>query len=67
VRELREAIQREDDSAIQSKERELQEALYAMSSELYQQPGASSSSASGSGKTSGGSDDVIDADFTESK
>jgi molecular chaperone DnaK len=67
VRELRDAIQREDDSAIQSKERELQEALYAMSSELYQQPGASSSSASGSGKTSGGSDDVIDADFTESK
>ncbi|HIK19606.1 MAG TPA: molecular chaperone DnaK [Synechococcus sp. M44_DOE_062] len=67
VRELRDAIQREDDSAIQSKERELQEALYAMSSELYQQPGASSSSASGSGKTSGGSDDVIDADFTETK
>ncbi len=65
VRELRDAIQREDDSAIQSKERELQEALYAMSSELYQQPGATSSSASG--KTSGGSDDVIDADFTESK
>ncbi|MGY3029428.1 molecular chaperone DnaK [Thermostichus sp. MS-CIW-30] len=67
VRELREAIQREDDSAIQSKERELQEALYAMSSELYQQPGASSGSTPGSGKTSGGSDDVIDADFTESK
>ncbi|MGY2711347.1 molecular chaperone DnaK [Thermostichus sp. MS-CIW-28] len=67
VRELREAIQREDDSAIQSKERELQEALYAMSSELYQQPGASSGPTPGSGKTSGGSDDVIDADFTESK
>ncbi len=65
VRELRDAIQREDDSAIQSKERELQEALYAMSSELYQQPGAASSSTSGT--TSGGSDDVIDADFTESK
>lgn len=65
VRELREAIQRDDDSAIQSKERELQEALYAMSSELYQQPGAASSSTSGT--TSGGSDDVIDADFTESK
>ena len=67
VRELREAIQRDDDSAIQSKERELQEALYAMSSELYQQPGAASSSPSGSGTTSGGSDDVIDADFTETK
>ncbi|MFS8856016.1 molecular chaperone DnaK [Synechococcus sp. H55.7] len=65
VRELRDAIQREDDSAIQSKERELQEALYAMSSELYQQPGAASSSTSGT--TSGGSDDVIDADFTETK
>lgn len=65
VRELREAIQRDDDSAIQSKERELQEALYAMSSELYQQPGAASSSTSGT--TSGGSNDVIDADFTESK
>ncbi len=65
VRELRDAIQRDDDSAIQSKERELQEALYAMSSELYQQPGAASGSTSGT--TSGGSDDVIDADFTESK
>jgi molecular chaperone DnaK len=67
VRELREAIQRDDDSAIQSKERELQEALYAMSSELYQQAGASSSSTASAGKTAGGSDDVIDADFTEAK
>ncbi|MFS8894632.1 molecular chaperone DnaK [Synechococcus sp. O70.1] len=67
VRELREAIQRDDDSAIQSKERELQEALYAVSSELYQQAGASSSSTASAGKTAGGSDDVIDADFTEAK
>jgi molecular chaperone DnaK len=67
VRELREAIQRDDDSAIQSKERELQEALYAMSSELYQQAGASSGSTASAGKTAGGSDDVIDADFTEAK
>ncbi|MGQ9837568.1 MAG: molecular chaperone DnaK [Cyanobacteriota bacterium] len=63
IRELRDAIQREDDSAIQTKEAALQQALYAMSSELYQQPSSSSSS----GDSSRGSDDVIDADFTETK
>ncbi len=68
IRELRDAIQREDDSAIQTKETALQEALYAMSSELYQQPGSTGPSPDGDfSRASGGSDDVIDADFTETK
>jgi molecular chaperone DnaK len=71
VNELRDAIQRDDDSAIQAKESALQEALYAMSSDLYQQAGGSASGpdagvGSPTGSRSGG-DDVIDADFTESK
>ncbi|MFQ3614988.1 MAG: Hsp70 family protein, partial [Cyanobacteriota bacterium] len=66
IRDLRDAIQREDDSAIRTKETALQEALYAMSSELYQQP-SSSGSDRDSGGTSRGNDDVIDADFTETK
>jgi molecular chaperone DnaK len=70
VQELRDAIQREDDSAIQEKESALQEAIYAMSSELYQQPGAAPSEgtpSSSAESSSGGNDDVIDADFTEAK
>ncbi len=70
VQELRDAIQREDDTAIQAKESALQEAIYAMSSELYQQPGAAPSEGAPSSSAesrSGGNDDVIDADFTEAK
>ncbi|MDX2270470.1 MAG: molecular chaperone DnaK [Cyanobacteriota bacterium] len=69
LKDLRDAIQREDDSAIQAKETALQEALYAMSSDLYQQtPSGSPDAAPGSSTSSGsGGDDVIDADFTESK
>ena len=76
--ELRDAIQKEDDDAIQAKETALQEALYAISSELYQQAppdgatadaGASTSdsgSSGSSGSSGGGEEDVIDAEFTES-
>ncbi|MGK7907744.1 MAG: molecular chaperone DnaK [Synechococcus sp.] len=70
--ELRDAIQKEDDDAIQAKETALQEALYAISSELYQQAapegaaaGAPGADAPGGG-ASGGEEDVIDAEFTES-
>ncbi|MGK7911107.1 MAG: molecular chaperone DnaK [Synechococcus sp.] len=72
--ELREAIQKEDDDAIQAKETALQEALYAISSELYQQAappeGAPADAGATDGASAGGStaadDDVIDAEFTES-
>ncbi|MGF1574503.1 MAG: molecular chaperone DnaK [Cyanophyceae cyanobacterium] len=75
VKELREGIATENDDVIQVKEKALQEALYAMSSELYQQAGGSPSEGGASyggdpganpGSSSSGNDDVIDADFTES-
>ncbi|MGI8501475.1 MAG: molecular chaperone DnaK [Hassallia sp.] len=74
VKDLREAISKEDDEQIKKLMPELQQALFAVGSNLYQQggdgaatggaepqDGGSTSSGSGSG------DDVIDADFTESK
>ncbi len=71
--ELREAIQKEDDDAIQAKETALQEALYAVSSELYQQAAPPEGATADAGATDGASgdgatadDDVIDAEFTES-
>jgi molecular chaperone DnaK len=76
TQELREALKSDDDALIQSKESALQEALYAINSEMYQQAGASSGSpesgfGGGSGFSAsgpaGGGDDVIDADFTETK
>jgi molecular chaperone DnaK len=75
VKELRDAVAKEDDEQIKKLTPELQQALFAVGSNLYQQagggaaPGAepqdSGSSSSGSGSGSG--DDVIDADFTETK
>ncbi len=65
IRELRDAIQRDDENAMRTKESALQDALYAMSSELYQQAGRSSTQDGGG--ASKGSDDVIDADFTEAR
>ncbi len=73
LNELREGIATENDEVIQTKEKALQEALYAMSSELYQQAGSPSDGGAsygtadpGPGGSSAGNDDVIDADFTES-
>lgn len=68
VKELRDAIQKDDDTAIQAKESALQEALYAMSSDLYGSApgGAPGGPGAGSAPGGGASDsDVIDADFTE--
>ncbi len=74
ISELKDAIQRDDDEAIATKESALQEALYAVSSDLYQQAGDTTAAAEPSGDpgaynqpASGGADDVIDADFTETK
>jgi molecular chaperone DnaK len=75
VKELRDAISKEDFDAIKSKTEELQQALYGVSSKLYQQaggdgtgaaPGAGSTDSS-SGSGGGDGDDVIDAEFSETK
>jgi molecular chaperone DnaK len=71
VKELREAIGKDDYDAMKLKMEELQQAVYAVSSNLYQQAGTSSSSTSSGDGTSTSSssssdgDDVIDAEFSE--
>lgn len=86
IKDLREAIGKEDDEQIQKYMPELQQALFSVSSNIYQQAGgdagaagagagadagagagASSSSSESSSSSGGSGDDVIDADFTESK
>jgi molecular chaperone DnaK len=74
IKDLRDAISKEDFNRIKSLTGELQQALYSISSNLYQQadgaaPGADAAGASGEGAaaSSSGDDDVIDADFTETK
>ena len=69
IKDLREAIAKEDDAAIKTLTTELQQAFYAVSSNLYQQADGSTGTPTGGptgGPTDGG-DDVIDADFTEGK
>jgi molecular chaperone DnaK len=74
VKDLRDAITKDDDEQIKKLMPELQQALFAVGSNIYQQAGAGAS-ADGTGTTDagvgassgGGGDDVIDADFTESK
>ena len=76
VKDLRDAIASEDDDRIQSLTTELQQALYNVSSNLYQQAGDAPGGpeapggegfGNGAEPTDSGADDVIDADFTESK
>jgi molecular chaperone DnaK len=73
VKEVRDAIAKEDDAQIQKLTPELQQALFAIGSNIYQQAGGDAGAAGAAGAQSpgGGSapsgDDVIDADFTESK
>lgn len=78
VKDLREAISSEDDERIQSLTTELQQALYNVSSNLYQQAGGApgepgapggpeAGAPEGASAPDSGADDVIDADFTESK
>lgn len=70
VKELRDAIQAENFEAIQAKKNELEQTLYQITTNIYQQagsaPGAEAGASAGSAPNAGG-DDVIDADFTESK
>ena len=72
VKELREAVAKEDDEQIKKLTPELQQALFAVGSNIYQQAGGDASAAGaepqdGGSAPSGSGDDVIDADFTESK
>ncbi|HEY9652909.1 MAG TPA: molecular chaperone DnaK [Coleofasciculaceae cyanobacterium] len=75
IKDLRDAVQKEDDERIKTLTTELQQALYGISTHLYQQAGGApeGGAAPGDGSpdpsASGGSkpDDVIDAEFSESK
>ncbi len=76
VKDLREAVAKEDDEQIQKLTPELQQALFSVGSNIYQQTGGAAADAPGDGAAPGGDtngtsstsgDDVIDADFTESK
>jgi molecular chaperone DnaK len=73
VKDLRDAIAAEDFDRIKTLQTDLQQSLYGISQNLYQQagggeaPGADPGASAGGGSTSGSGDDVIDADFTESK
>jgi molecular chaperone DnaK len=69
---LKEAIAQENFDSIKSTMAELQQVLYGISSNLYQQAGGeappdAAAGDPGASASSGGGDDVIDADFTETK
>jgi molecular chaperone DnaK len=74
VKDLRDAVSKEDDDRIKTLMPELQQTLYSIGTNLYQQQGGPGAAASGgptpddsdAGATPSG-DDVIDADFTETK
>lgn len=80
-KDLKEALESEDLNRIKSLKDQVQQALYAAGASVYQQgagqgsggpaPGQDPTTAAGAGASTGGSgsgeDDVIDADFTETK
>ncbi|MBW4512365.1 MAG: molecular chaperone DnaK [Scytonematopsis contorta HA4267-MV1] len=75
IKDLKDAVAKEDDEAIKRVMPELQQALFQIGSNIYQQaggqpgaegPGPGADAGAGAGANTGG-DDVIDADFTESK
>ncbi|ERN41852.1 chaperone protein DnaK [Rubidibacter lacunae KORDI 51-2] len=76
IADLRDAVAKEDDDRIQTLMPELQQTLYSIGTNVYQQgapAGAPDGSAPDSGPTDAGSsassdgDDVIDAEFSETK
>jgi molecular chaperone DnaK len=78
IKDLREAVSKEDDERIKTLMPELQQALYSIGTNLYQQQGGGGSDDGGTGGGTGpqpgagnsgssGSDDVIDAEFSETK
>ena len=66
---LKEATDKEDYDSMKKLLEELQQELYAVGSSVYQQPGNQPSTAGNDSNNSSDNegDDVIDADFTESK
>nr|BAA05904.1 heat shock protein DnaK homolog [Synechococcus elongatus PCC 7942 = FACHB-805] len=72
IQELKDALAAEDYDKIKSIIEQLQQALYAAGSSVYQQASAEASAnaqagPSSSSSSSSGDDDVIDAEFSESK
>ena len=75
VKDLRDAIAKEDDDRIKTLTTELQQALYTIGTNIYQQAGGAGAApgdgtgtpGGGSGQSTGTGDDVIDADFTETE
>ncbi|MEI6110252.1 MAG: molecular chaperone DnaK [Cyanobium sp. ELA712] len=73
--DLKAAVEKDDTAAIKATLEQLQQALYAAGASVYQQAGADAAPAgapgggNGNGASAAGSsaDDVIDAEFTESK
>ncbi len=70
IKDLKEALASEDFDKIKPSMETLQQALYALSSNLYQQGGNAEPTADAAGDStgsaaSGGEDDVIDAEFSE--
>ncbi|TCD57985.1 molecular chaperone DnaK [Synechococcus sp. BS56D] len=72
--QLKEATEKEDFDAMKSLLEQLQQELYALGASVYQQAGADGAAAPGAdgaagaaGSSSDAGDDVIDAEFTESK
>ncbi|MEX0268794.1 molecular chaperone DnaK [Leptolyngbyaceae cyanobacterium UHCC 1019] len=74
IKDLRDAIAQDDSDRIKTLTTELQQTLYTIGSSIYQQadgataPGAETPDAdAGASSSTGTEEDVIDADFTESK
>ena len=65
IKDLREAVNQENYDRMKSLTEELQQALMQVGSAVYAQAGASADT--GSDSSGGSSDDVIDADFVQSK
>jgi molecular chaperone DnaK len=73
--QLKEAVEKDDTATIKTVLEQLQQALYAAGAAVYQQGGATGApegapggnGSNGNGASSASSDDVIDAEFTESK
>jgi molecular chaperone DnaK len=71
--DLKAAVEKDDTATIKTTLEQLQQALYAAGASVYQQAGAEGAATGGNGSNGTGSatgaaaDDVIDAEFTESK
>merc|ERR1712078_303680 len=64
---LKEAVDQEDYDAMKSLLEELQQELYTVGASVYQQEGAAAGAAGNAASGGDAADDVIDAEFTETK